>query len=183
VYFSALLNADWRAGFDAHVSHCLENGGHAADFSCNLSHASGELVWIEMSSVLIEWDGTPATLSFISDVTQKKLLEQQLRDSMAEQMRLQTLQMENDLREAERARIHAEETTTAAKSMFLANMSHEIRTPMNAIIGMAHLALRTGLNENNVTTLRKIHHRAGVSLLGIINDILDFQSRGRQAQD
>ncbi|GGX30561.1 response regulator [Undibacterium squillarum] len=170
--FSALLNADWRAGFDAHVSHCLENGGHAADFSCNLSHASGELVWIEMSSVLIEWDGAPANLSFISDVTQKKLLEQQLRESMAEQMRLQTLQMENDLREAERARIHAEETT-AAKSMFLANMSHEIRTPMNAIIGMAHLALRTGLNEKQRDYVEKIH-RAGVSLLGIINDILDF---------
>ena len=131
--FSSLLNPECHPKFRKHVQHCLENGGEAADFSCTLIHASGELVWIEMSSVLIEWDGAPATLSFISDVTQKTLLEQQLRDSMAEQMRLQTLQMENDLHEAERARIHAEETT-AAKSMFLANMSHEIRK-----IGRAHV--------------------------------------------
>ena len=59
------------------------------------------------------------------------------------------------------------------KSEFLASMSHEIRTPMNAIIGMAHLALRTELTPRQQDYVDKIH-RAGLSLLGIINDILDL---------
>ncbi|STQ89375.1 response regulator [Iodobacter fluviatilis] len=65
------------------------------------------------------------------------------------------------------------EAATQAKSAFLANMSHEIRTPMNAVIGMAHLALKTNLNERQRDYVQKIHY-AGQSLLGIINDILDF---------
>ncbi|MFZ6817496.1 response regulator [Undibacterium sp. Ji22W] len=134
-----------------------------------LSH---QLIWVEISSVLIQWEGQAATLSFVSDLTQRKLLESQLKASMDEQMRLQTLQMQNELKVSELARRHAEETTEA-KSLFLANMSHEIRTPMNAIIGMAHLALKTELTVKQKDYVEKIH-KAGLSLMGIINDILDF---------
>ncbi|MFC4158017.1 response regulator [Chitinimonas lacunae] len=91
---------------------------------------------------------------------------------MASRTRLQVLRIESELREAKAARHHAEQATRA-KSMFLANMSHEIRTPMNAIIGLAHLALGTGLDAVQRDYLEKIH-LAGISLLGIINDILDF---------
>ena len=65
------------------------------------------------------------------------------------------------------------ETSAQAKTDFLANMSHEIRTPMNAIIGMAHLALRTELDQKQRDYVSKIHS-SGQHLLGIINDILDF---------
>jgi signal transduction histidine kinase/DNA-binding response OmpR family regulator/HPt (histidine-containing phosphotransfer) domain-containing protein len=64
------------------------------------------------------------------------------------------------------------EEATRAKSMFLANMSHEIRTPMNAVIGLSNLALLNAPDFKQREYLSKIH-TAGVSLLGIINDILD----------
>ncbi|MGZ5818230.1 MAG: PAS domain S-box protein, partial [Burkholderiaceae bacterium] len=137
-----------------------------------INQQTGQPSWVELSAVMIDWDGKPATLSFMTDVTERRKLEESLRESSIERARLETLQIQNELKEAEMARRHAEETT-AAKSMFLANMSHEIRTPMNAIIGMAHLALLTELNARQRDYVEKIHG-AGTSLLGIINDILDF---------
>jgi signal transduction histidine kinase/DNA-binding response OmpR family regulator/HPt (histidine-containing phosphotransfer) domain-containing protein len=74
-------------------------------------------------------------------------------------------------RELEEAR-DAADAASRAKADFLANMSHEIRTPMNAIIGMAHLAVRSGLPPRQHDYMLKIQ-QAGLHLLQLINDILD----------
>jgi signal transduction histidine kinase/ActR/RegA family two-component response regulator len=71
------------------------------------------------------------------------------------------------------AAMEAAESGNQAKSEFLANMSHEIRTPMNGIIGMAHLALQTGLDDKQRNYIEKVHGSA-LSLVTILNDILDF---------
>lgn len=64
-------------------------------------------------------------------------------------------------------------SASRSKSQFLATMSHEIRTPMNAILGMLALLGQTPLSSRQADYAGKAEGAAR-SLLGLINDILDY---------
>ncbi|MDD2729995.1 response regulator [Malikia sp.] len=77
-----------------------------------------------------------------------------------------------DITDMQRA-LEATDAASRSKSQFLANMSHEIRTPMNAVLGMLELLSHTGLSARQGDLVQKASNAAG-SLLGILNDILDY---------
>lgn len=92
----------------------------------------------------------------IRDITTRKQAEKHL-----QKVQLQNLQ----LIEADRL-----------KSQFMSTISHELRTPLNAILGFSQLLmLRMQKQENEllVTFVERIL-RNGKTLLGLIEDLLDF---------
>ena len=76
-------------------------------------------------------------------------------------------------KEANIAREFAEKAS-ASKSHFLANMSHEMRTPLNAVIGLSELALSSDDAKGEVAVNLEKIYISGVTLLSIINDLLDI---------
>lgn len=65
------------------------------------------------------------------------------------------------------------EAANKAQTAFISSMSHEIRTPINAILGMDEMIIRES-QEDAIKGYALDIRNAGKSLLGIVNDILDF---------
>jgi len=143
--------AEEQASFDMETVNQPLRRGESLRYEVQMRRADGSVFWTRLNGRAIDPnDLLRGVVWTVEDITD----ERRTADAMRE------------------ARQIAEDAART-KSDFLANMSHEIRTPMNAIIGMAHLALKTGLNPRQADYIRKIQ-QSGQHLLGIINDILDF---------
>lgn len=116
------------------------------DISQNASN-----VWLNVYiSPILENGKVKETVFILQDVTEKRLMEIQLRTAKDEA-----------------------EKSSLIKSQFLAAMSHEIRTPLNGVIGFSDLLSRTSLNAVQKNYSENINSSAN-HLMNIINDILDF---------
>lgn len=143
------LNAEDREMFDKVVA--LRRSGVASSYEARLKCANGqELVVLITGAPRIENGRFVGTVAVITDLTERKQVEQAM-----QQARDQALE------------------TARLKSEFLAIMSHEIRTPMNGILGMSELLLETPLKGDQRDYVEVVLGEAN-ALLTIINDILDF---------
>ncbi|MCB0271367.1 MAG: PAS domain S-box protein, partial [Calditrichaeota bacterium] len=131
------------------VSTVIRDGQITGEEIQYRSHA-GEIIDGLLSAIPITFDGQPALLGVVVNITERRRIE----------------------RELARAKEQAEEANHF-KGQFLANVSHEIRTPMNAIVGLGHLLNRTQLTPQQQDYLGKIQVSAR-SLLTLIDDILDL---------
>ncbi len=59
------------------------------------------------------------------------------------------------------------------KQKFMAQISHEIRTPLTGVLGITEAFSKTPLNEEQARYLEILQY-SGESLIGIINDVLDY---------
>lgn len=59
------------------------------------------------------------------------------------------------------------------KQKFMAQISHEIRTPLTGVLGITEAFSKTPLNEEQSRYLEILQY-SGESLIGIINDVLDY---------
>lgn len=119
--FTHFIHPDDRAlVVDRHVRRLR---GEPVDdqYSFRVVRKNGELVWLDLSVVSIEWEGLPATLSFINDITERKRAEQDVQNNLARERELSQL-----------------------KSRFVSMASHEFRTPLAGILSSTELLRHYG---------------------------------------
>lgn len=108
-------------------------------------------IFLSTSPVYNEFNEPIASVGIANDITERKLIEQELI----------------------RAKEQAEESDRL-KTAFLSNMSHEIRSPMNAVLGFIQLLKsEVNLSETGKQYIELIEN-SGNQLLALIEDIIDI---------
>jgi signal transduction histidine kinase len=137
-----------------HIRRRLAGEETVSHYEFRLERRDGSIVWVDTRAALVNWDGQPASLSWMSDITQRKGIEVELIKSK-----------------------EAAEFANRTKTEFLANMSHELRTPLNAIIGFAEVIKDEMFGPVGLRKYAEYAHdihSSGRHLLDLINDILDL---------
>ena len=129
----------------AQVQRIIQKGYER--FETRHRHLDGH--WIELEITVTGVDNR-YLVAFLRDIGERKAADAALREAT---------------QQAEQA--------NRAKSEFLANMSHEIRTPMNGVLGLTEVVLDSPLQPQQREHLELVK-RSAVSLLVILNDILDL---------
>ncbi len=59
----------------------LRGEKHSGTYTFRVISKSGQELWMEINSILLEWEGRPATLNFFRDISEKKKLMEQLQQA------------------------------------------------------------------------------------------------------
>ncbi len=51
-------------------------------YSFRVKNKAGEELWVELKTVLIDWEARPATLNFLSNITERRQAEEALQESL-----------------------------------------------------------------------------------------------------
>ncbi len=149
-----------------HIDEALAGGSLVFEWMCR--HADGQDIPCEVRLVALPAAGHQLLRASVTNITERKVIEQALRDGNAELER----RVAGRTADLVRARDDAQHANMA-KSNFLSRMSHELRTPMNAILGFAQVLEMRHLDPKDREYVEQIH-RAGDHLLELINDLLDL---------
>src|SRR5207249_2161135 len=122
-------------------------------------HQSGAVLQVEVNGSLADYNGRPAVMGALLDITERKWAEEALIRAH-EELEARVVQRTEALSVA----TAAAERANRAKSEFLSRMSHELRTPLNAILGFAQLLEVEGQSPKDAESVAQIV-RAGKHLL------------------
>ncbi len=79
--FPEFIHSDDRAFVMDRYTRRLAGEVSQAGYAFRVLHADGKVRWVQISAVRIDWEGRPATLNFVTDITERRAAEDAQRES------------------------------------------------------------------------------------------------------
>lgn len=149
------------------------------EYLIRMKKKSGSYYWANVKPALVEWEKFPAVMIFVTDVSDGKAAEEQIRilnKELETRVIQRTSELENAMeklsreiavrKKAEREQIRAKDNITASykrekelnelKSKFISMISHEYRTPLTIIMTSTYLLEKLRGKMDDETYMSKI---------------------------
>ena len=167
---SMLMHGPEQQRLRAYLRRYRGGEGPAAGSTSDITgrRKDGGIFPMTLALARIQRQGAAVFIASLRDVTQKRQLARELdqhRNHLEALIAVRTTELTEARQKADAA--------NQAKSTFVAHLSPEIRTPMNAILGFTHLLKNGATTPVQRNGLAKIE-RAGLHMMAVINDVLDF---------
>ncbi|MBS0013262.1 MAG: PAS domain S-box protein, partial [Desulfobacterales bacterium] len=134
-------------------------GKPVPDYEFRIIDRSGDVKWVELKAVTIQWEGRPATLNFLSDISQQKATEQERQ------------KLERRLRQSQK--IEALGTLTGG-------VAHDFNNILSIIMGYAELVQSEIPKDHpaakNLDQISMAGHRAK----DVVRQLLTFSRKGEE---
>ncbi|MCG2722374.1 MAG: PAS domain S-box protein, partial [Thermodesulfovibrionales bacterium] len=125
-------------------------------------HKSGEIQWIEISSVMIEWEGRPATLNLVMNITERVRAEEERRS------------LEERLQRSEKME---------SLGILAGGVAHDLNNVLGIVVGYAELLLM-GTDKSSPIRSKLVNiMEGGQKAAMIVGDLLTLARRGVSGKD
>jgi len=104
--FSEFIHSEDRDVVMERYRRRLQGEQIPAVYSFRFLHKEGHIIWFELRTVVIEWEGKPATLNFLSDITERKQAEEELtiyKNHLEELVEQRTTELQQEISERKQA--------------------------------------------------------------------------------
>jgi PAS domain S-box-containing protein len=146
---------------------------------------NGQLVPVEVSLTFFEAEGKRQIVSFVNDITERKVAETNLRrltEELESKVRERTKELSDALTELEqnnkiiREMLKREKELSKLKSRFVSMASHEFRTPLGGILTSISLISKYTTTEDAPKREKHIQNikKSVQNLTNILNDFLSL---------
>lgn len=167
--FRPLIHADFQALVAERHRQRSAGAQLPSRYDIQVVPKSGAPVWVQLSNERIDWQGRPAVLTLISDISERKASEEEVRrlnETLEERVQARTAELKAALEEME---------------SFSYSISHDLRAPLRAINGYAEILLREHQAELGPEARRLLATVSGnaIAMAQLVEGLLEFARLGR----
>jgi PAS domain S-box-containing protein len=120
----------------------------------------GGFIYVDMNAVLVQLEGKSSVQAIIHDVSQRKMMEEQI------------IRQNKNLQEVNRKLREMDEM----KTEFLARISHELRTPLSIILAYTESLKKEDLEKKKQQEFLGVVYEQGQNLLDLIDNLLELSN-------
>jgi PAS domain S-box-containing protein len=167
--FAPLIHPDFRAFVAERHRRRMAGEQLPPRYDIQILTRAGDTLWVQLANERVDWDGGPAVLTILSDITERKRTEEQvtaLNETLERRVAERTAALERSNRELE---------------AFNYSVSHDLRAPVGVISSFATMIradFERALPEQAKQYLVHIENNAA-QMARLIDNLLEFSRMGR----